>query len=310
MTMTMTRPSAAGATTSSSSGKDGSHCLRPDFVLNLETLFQREVDASATPNADTTSSYTAANTGGNLRVKNNNYQRNGDATENDVHRENVGAMGEIELGVKRDCGGDSDNTGYLSGRRVLLSNSDRQYIRTYPLRVIDQLRLCYYETKPDAPSCFKTMRTYGFECIHCNKVRRSPAFRQKKRGFRKYPKQANDVVRDLLDFRSHLNVCSNVSSDLVTYLNWMEKWCRFPKVVNSVAIPISHRLDRLRKTSSNALTTVAVAVAQKLLPPLAPSPQKKKRRVLQDSDLALLNKSKRSARSRSHSVLENIDSLA
>lgn len=152
---------AAARTTSSSNGNGGSRSLRRDFILNLETMLQREVEASATPNTDTTSSCTAVKTGGNPIVKNNNNQLNGDATE---------AMGEIESGVKRYYGGDSDNAESLSGpgRRVLLSNSDRHYIRTYPLRVIDQLRLCYYETKSDSPSCFKTMRTYGFECIHCN----------------------------------------------------------------------------------------------------------------------------------------------
>ncbi len=318
------KPSVASAATSSSSGNGGSHShsLRRDFVLNLETLLQREVDA-------TTSSYTAANAGG---VKNNNHQqqqqqkvtmemdiqsqacrrRHVDATVDDF---GVSAIGETGQGAERDCGG--DNSGSSSGRQVLLS-SDRHFLRTYPLRVIDQLRVCYFETTPslDAPSCFKTMRMYGLECIHCNKVRKSSSnstsvvIRQKKRGFRKYPKNTNDVVRALLDFRSHLNVCSSVSSDLVSYLNWMEQWCRFPKVVKSVAIPISRRLDGLRKRGKALAPPPPPPM---LLLPSLPSPQKnmnmKRKALVENPGIVLLKKSKRSARGRSHSVLENINSL-
>ncbi len=133
-------------------------------------------------------------------------------------------------------------------------------------------------TPLDAPSCFKTMRMYRFECIHCNKVRKSSSnstsvvIRQKKRGFRKYPKHANDVVRALLDFGSHFNVCSSVSSDLVSYLNWIEQWCTFTKVVTSVAVPISHRLYGLRKRGNHHAPPPPSPM---LLLPSLPSPQKK-----------------------------------
>ena len=269
------KPSVASAATSSSSGNGGSRSrllLRRDFVLNLDTLLQREVDS-------TTSPYTTNNT------------------------------------VERD----GDNSGSSSGRQVLLA-SDRHSIRTYPLRVIDQLQICYFETKPslDAPTCFKTMRVYGFECIHCNKLRKSSSsstsvvIRQKKRGFRKYPKHhANDVARALIDFRSHLNVCSRVSSDLVSYLNWMEQWCRFPKVVESVAKSISHRLDGLRKRGYHHVPALSAPAPPMLLLPSLSSPQKRKRKTIgENSGIVLLTKTKRSARGRSHSVLENVNSLA
>jgi hypothetical protein len=229
-------------------------------------------------------------------------------TDNDIHGRIGSTFEDTESGGVD--GGDS-----LSARQVLLS-SDRHSIRTYPIRVIDQLRLCYQTTPSSsnttASTCSKSKRMYGFECIHCNKLHKcNTIIRQKNRaGYRKFPKHFNDVIRDLLDFRSHLNVCSNVPSDLISYLNWMEGWCRFHKVVKSVATPISYRLDGLRNRGNASL----VAAPAPLVPPTKrlpmPSPQKKKRMVMvNNSDL--LTKMKRSARRRSqHSVLENINALA
>jgi hypothetical protein len=328
--------------TTTTSNISGGRILRRDFVLNLDTLL-REVEVSSTNNATThcggngsgggccSSTDTvvatmeevegderAADLRANSVTKQNNdmalnsqarHRRDVDAGNDVCGGHNGGALGEIEQRGKE--GGDSGSSG-----RQVLSNSDRHSIKTLPLRVIDQLRLCYFQTTPssDTPSCTEAMRIYGFECIHCNKIRKDNNIRQKKRGFRKYPKHANDVVRDLLDFRSHLNVCSSVSSDLKSYMNWMEQWCRFPKVVKSVAIPISHRLDGLRKRArGNAAATakgLALVPAPKKLSLPLPSPQKKKRKVCEIPDRVLSTKTKRSARISSHSILENLSSLA
>ena len=332
---TMTKSAATTSTIS------GGRSLRRDFVLNLEALL-REVDAPSTTNAATrcgggggvgvnygattvvvtTEKVQGGERAADLRtnsiIKQNNdmamdnqarHRRQSDAGNDVCGGHNGGAFIEIE-----SSGQDGGDLG-SSGRHVL-SNSDRHSIKTYPLRVIDQLRLCYFQTTPssDTPSCTEAMRIYGFECIHCNKIRKDNNIRQKKRGFRKYPKHANDVVRDLLDFRSHLNVCSSVSSDLKSYMNWMEQWCRFPKVVKSVAIPISHRLDGLRKRArGNAAATakgLALVPAPKKLSLPLPSPQKKKRKVCEIPDRVLSTKTKRSARISSHSILENLSSLA
>jgi len=327
---------SATTTTITATANSSDRSVRRDFILNLETLLQREVVGTSSKISTTTTSMSTSTSSvmvtkgkendrfGDHQHANNididdhyatwamdsqHCRRHHSDADNDIHGKGIGTFGEIEPGGVD--GGDS-----LSARQVLLP-SDRHSIRTYPLRVIDQLRLCYQTTPSSynaSSSCSKSMRICGFECIHCNKLHKSNdaiTIRQKNRvGYRKFPKHVNDVIRDLLDFRSHLNLCSNVPSELNSYLNWMEGWCRFHKVVKSVAIPISHRLDGLRNRGNASALVLAPATAKNLVP--MPSPQKKKRKVVgNNSDMALLTKMKRSARRRSqHSVLENINALA
>ena len=109
----------------------------------------------------------------------------------------------------------------------LLPERTLSTIKTYPLRVIEQLRLCERIIKQNRTTTVfsNTIVTagkvmHGFECIHCVKNCSTAT----KDCFRKFPESPKEVGYELVNFRNHLmKECQGVPTDLQDYISWMEE---------------------------------------------------------------------------------------
>lgn len=111
----------------------------------------------------------------------------------------------------------------------------------------------------------------GFECAHC-----------RGEGYREFPETLQEVADEIANFRTHLNYCIQAPYDLRRYLWWMERndsLLEGGSSMRSLATLISHRLD------------VAEARGGFVLAKARDRTLRKKRKT-------------------SHSVLENVESLA
>jgi nitrate reductase beta subunit len=144
-------------------------------------------------------------------------------------------------------------------------------IKTYPLRVIEQLRLCeriiiktnhhHKQAQGGSSSNSSSIVTtathpdgkvvYGFECIHCASCSNTTT----KDWFRKFPKSPKEVGYELVNFRNHLtNECQGIPTELQDYIVWMQDHCkkskgtRYPKWYTST--------DQLHNIGELVMTTL------------------------------------------------------
>ena len=134
--------------------------------------------------------------------------------------------------------------------RQLIPKSQRSSILTYPLRVVDQLRLC---------ERISTQYQYaaGFECKHCCRHEK----------WQRFPETFDEVCNDIMAFREHLNnECLGCPQDTRSYLNWIENgykrachiggtkgYFRLTKRLDKVATLVGMRLDKEEAKGNEAL---------------------------------------------------------
>ena len=134
----------------------------------------------------------------------------------------------------------------------LLPERTLSTIKTYPLRVIEQLRLCERIIKQNRTTTVfgNTIATagkvmHGLECIHCVKNCSTAKDR-----FRKFPMSPKEVGYELVNFRNHLmNECRGVPTDLQDYISWMEEKSKKKEWYRSS--------DELRNIGGLVMTTLA-----------------------------------------------------
>ena len=235
----------------------------------------------------------------------------------------VGAAGGANRG-KKDGGGPTVIGGGVAGGgggggggRRLITREDDPSIRTYPLRVVDQLRLCERKANKgerDDNSRIAIATVVGFECIHCRRVSAGAGARQAAERFRRFPKTHQEVSIELSSFRTHLSTCRGVPSDLRSYLSWMERrWWpsqRLQRTAPAIAAHIMRRLDA-HDRSDGADQNAAPPSANKINESTKRDNDTRKR-ARELVELTKLERTKRINvnKRRNHSVLEDVGSLA
>jgi hypothetical protein len=213
-------------------------------------------------------------------------------------------------------GGVAGGEGGGRGRR-LISREDDPSIRTYPLRVVDQLRLCERKAnkgeRDDSRIAIATV--VGFECIHCRRASSTGGGARQAERFRRFPKTPQEVSIELSSFRTHLSTCRGVPSDLRSYLSWMERrWWpsqRLQRTAPAIAAHIMRRLDAYDcsdETDQNAAPPSANKINESTK---RDNDTRKRARELVELERTKLERTKRiNVKRRNHSVLEDVGSLA
>ena len=96
------------------------------------------------------------------------------------------------ISIPNSSGSSTSSTSTLRGKngRQLIPKSQRSSILTYPLRVVDQLRLCERISTQYQYTC-------GIECKHCCGHEK----------WQRFPETFDEVCNDIMAFREHLNEC-------------------------------------------------------------------------------------------------------
>lgn len=175
-------------------------------------------------------------------------------------------------------------------------------LKTYPLRVIEQLRLCerIIKTNHHKQGCSNSSIVtathpdgkvvIGFECIHCVNCSTST-----KDCFRKFPKSPNEVGNELVKFHDHLTKeCQGIPADLRDYISWIKKrgWyktsyelCNIGGVVMSSIYPKWEQHYKQQQTEvitschtmrTNATTTTTTTTGSKRMKTTTMDERKKK----------------------------------
>ena len=156
------------------------------------------------------------------------------------------------ISIPNSSGSSTLSESTLRGKngRQLIPKSQRSSILTYPLRVVDQLRLCERISTQYQFSA-------GFECKHCCGHEK----------WQRFPETFDEVCNDIMAFREHLNnECLGCPQDTRSYLNWIENgykrachiggtkgYFRLTKRLDKVATLVGMRLDKEEAKGNEAL---------------------------------------------------------
>ena len=156
------------------------------------------------------------------------------------------------ISIPNSSGSSTLSASTLRGKngRQLIPKSQRSSILTYPLRVVDQLRLCERIST-------QYQYTAGFECKHCCGHEK----------WQRFPETFDEVCNDIMAFREHLNnECLGCPQDTRSYLNWIENgykrachiggtkgYFRLTKRLDKVATLVGMRLDKEEAKGNEAL---------------------------------------------------------
>jgi hypothetical protein len=285
--------------------------IRCDFIVNLDPFMRREVGrggGAATARADDRApSLLPRRRPSALTVHLIRRQTEGDdRSRGSISNDDVGAVTD-----RGEDGGGPTVIGAATGNGGrLITREDDPSIRTYPLRIVDQLRLCERKAK-DGGGGIAATTVVGFECIHCRRTS-SPGGttrQQRQERFRRFPRTPQEVSTELSSFRTHLSACRGVPRDLRSYLSWMERrWWpsqRLQRTAPAIAVHIMRRLNaRPLDGDRNAAPPSENAEAGR------EHEIKKRARELVELERAKLERAKRIVAKRRRSVLEDVGSLA
>jgi hypothetical protein len=280
--------------------------IRCDFIMNLDPFMRREAGkgVGATAGEDergAPSLLPHPSSVTKVHLSRRRIEEGDDRSSGSSVNDGVGAPG-------ADRGKGGGGPPVIGGRaggggRRLITREDDPTIRTYPLRVIDQLRLCERKAaRGDDRGGIAA--TVGFECVHCRRISAGGARQEQ---FRRFPRTPKEVSIELSSFRTHLSTCRGVPHDLRSYLSWMEgRWWpsqRLQRSAQAIATHIMRRLDACRDEDRNAATF-------KIDESKRDDKTKKRARELEELERTKLERMKRINVKRRHSVLEDVGSLA